>query len=315
MAGVPFTVLTGWLGAGKTTVLNRILAAHHGKRVAVLINELGRVAIDTKLIVGRGSDVLELAGGCICCSLDLKNDLWDGILDVVRRSAPDHVILETTGIAEPSAILRGLTSRQETIRAGVEIAGVIAVVDAEAGAAALTARDEAADQVTSADRVLLSKLDVAAADAVTQAHARIAALQPAAERAGFATDDAGTMAMAGWLMERRPIVGVAPHGHDHGAHRGRQILAASYVDDAPLVAGPLLEVVHGLGDGLLRVKGFVRIAGEARRGFLEKAGDRIELTWRAPWGAEAPRTELVFIGEELDEARLQRLLWACRAAG
>src|ERR1700742_4169156 len=108
MTRVPFTILTGWLGAGKTTVLNRMLAAPGGKRIAVLVNELGRISIDTQLIVGAGGDVLELAGGCVCCKVDIKNDLWDGIGELVRRTAPDHVVLETTGIAEPAAIFEGL---------------------------------------------------------------------------------------------------------------------------------------------------------------------------------------------------------------
>ena len=102
-APVPFTILTGWLGAGKTTALNRMLGAPHGRRIAVLVNELGRIAIDGKLILRRGGDILELAGGCVCCKVDLKSDLWDGINEVVVRSKPDYVVLETTGIAEPAA--------------------------------------------------------------------------------------------------------------------------------------------------------------------------------------------------------------------
>src|SRR5439155_15367481 len=134
MSRVPFTILTGWLGAGKTTALNRMLGAPHGKRIAVLVNELGRISIDTQLIVGRGGDVLELAGGCVCCKVDIKNDLWDGIGDIVTRSAPgrqiDCVILETTGIAEPAAILDGLVRVRESVRERIRPAGVICVVDA-----------------------------------------------------------------------------------------------------------------------------------------------------------------------------------------
>lgn len=105
---VPFTILSGWLGAGKTTALNRMLSARNGKRIAVLVNELGRISIDTQLIVSHGGDVLELAGGCVCCKLDIKNDLWEGITEIIERSQPDHVVLETTGIAEPAAILESL---------------------------------------------------------------------------------------------------------------------------------------------------------------------------------------------------------------
>src|ERR1041384_384573 len=166
MTRVPFTILTGWLGAGKTTALNRMLAAEHGRRIAVLVNELGRISIDTQLIVGRGGDVLELAGGCVCCKVDIKNDLWDGIGDIVARSPPDSVVLETTGIAEPAAILDGLVRVPDAVRDRIHPAGVICVVDAESGARAVETRDEAREQAMSADRVMLAKLDVASGDAV-----------------------------------------------------------------------------------------------------------------------------------------------------
>src|SRR3569833_422846 len=142
---VPFTILSGWLGAGKTTALTRMLGARHGKRIAVLVNELGRISIDTQLIVG--------AGGGVCCKRDIKNDLWEGITEIVERSRPDHVVRETTGIAEPAAILESLhatqrgraadsiaakrAAEQEAARDRITPAGVICVVDAESGAAAL----------------------------------------------------------------------------------------------------------------------------------------------------------------------------------
>ena len=208
MARVPFTILTGWLGAGKTTALNRMLAATHGKRIAVLVNELGRISIDTQLIIGRGGDVLELAGGCVCCKVDLKNDLWDGIGDIVARSSPDSVILETTGIAEPAAILDGLVRVPDVVRDQIVPAGVICVVDAESGASALTTREEAREQAAAADRLLLAKLDVARADAVRATHAVLDEIAPEAERAGFPHDDA------------RPVHDphrMARRGQDHGA--------------------------------------------------------------------------------------------------
>src|SRR5689334_15499324 len=104
-----------------------MLSAPHGRRIAVLVNELGRVAIDTQLIIARGGDVLELAGGCVCCKVDIKTDLWDGIADIIARSAPDHVVLETTGIAEPAAILEGLVRVPEQARDRIVPAGVVCV--------------------------------------------------------------------------------------------------------------------------------------------------------------------------------------------
>lgn len=316
---VPFTVLTGFLGAGKTTTLNRMLAAPHGRRVAVLVNELGRVAIDSKLIVHRGGDVLELAGGCVCCKLDVKNDLWDGIAEVVARTRPEQVVLETTGIAEPDAILDGLDRVPEAVRARILPAGVICVVDAEAGAAQLDRRDEARAQLTAADRALLRKLDRAGAAAVAATRARIAALAPTAELASFPDSDDGAMAMTAWLLEVRAVRGAraprpAHHHHDHGRghhHAGSQLAAAVFVDDAPLLPDAVMAVLGELGERLVRAKGFVRLAGDDQAGFVERAGATLELRRGLTWPG-APRTELVLIGDDLDEPALRRALWACR---
>jgi G3E family GTPase len=330
VASVPFTILTGWLGAGKTTALNRMLAAPHGRRIAVLVNELGRISIDTHLIVGRRGDVLELAGGCVCCKVDIKNDLWDGIADIVARSAPDHVVLETTGIAEPAAILEGLvrvpprvidlagaarSAAADTVRERIAPAGVVCVVDAEAGGAALERREEAHAQAASADRVLLAKLDVARVDAVRAVHARLDAIAPEAERASFPTDDAGALAMTAWVIERRKLRAWRRHEHDesHDHSRHGQLVAVSFADDAPLVGERVLAVIESLGPRLVRAKGFVHLAGDDRRGFVERAGVRTSLEHRDAWGDSPRRTELVLIGDDLDEAAVRRALWACRA--
>jgi len=330
----PFTILTGWLGAGKTTALNRMLAAPHGKRIAVLVNELGRISIDTQLIVARGGDVLELAGGCVCCKVDIKNDLWDGIADVVARSAPDHVVLETTGIAEPAAILDSLLTatlrtadsagakrfaEQAAARERIAPAGVVCVVDAEAGSGALREREEAAAQAMAADRVLLAKLDVAPPGAVRAVHEALDELAPHAERASFPPDHA--LAMTAWLLEPRPLRAwtraLHEPQHEHGDaahHHGGQLVAISFADDAPLVGERVLAVLDGLGARLVRAKGFVHLAGDDRRGFVEHAGVRTSLERRDAWGVARRRTELVVIGDDLDEAALRRALWACRAA-
>jgi G3E family GTPase len=319
---VPFTILTGWLGAGKTTALNRMLAAPHGRRIAVLVNELGRISIDTQLIIGRGGDVLELAGGCVCCKVDTKNDLWDGIADIVKRSAPDHVVLETTGIAEPAAILDGLVKVPDAVRERIAPAGVVCVVDAEAGASAVTGREEAREQAAAADRVLLAKLDVASVDAVRATHAVLDDIARDAERAAFPADDAGALAMTAWVVEPRRLKAWSTrkhdhdHDHDHADHRhGGQLVAVTFADDGPLVAERVMAVIDGLGDRLVRAKGFVHLAGEERRGFVERAGIRTSLELRDAWEGAPRRSEIVLIGDDLDEAALRRALWACRAAG
>jgi len=319
MARVPFTILTGWLGAGKTTALNRMLAASHGRRIAVLVNELGRISIDTQLIVGRGGDVLELAGGCVCCKVDIKNDLWDGIGDIVTRSAPDSVVLETTGIAEPAAILDGLVRVRDSVRERITPAGVICVVDAESGARAITTRDEAREQAAAADRVLIAKLDVATADAVRATHAVLDEIAPHAERASFPHDDAGALAMTAWVTEPRRLRAWTMRPHDSADaehhHHGGQLVAVTFCDAAPLVGERVMAVIERLGARLVRAKGFIHLAGEDRRGFVERAGVRTSLEMRDAWGDMPRKTELVLIGDDLDEPALQRALWACRAGG
>ena len=325
MDEVGFTILTGFLGAGKTTTLNRMLAAPHGRKLAVLVNELGRIAIDSRLIVHRGGDVLELAGGCVCCKVDTKNDLWDGIAEVVKRSAPEQVVLETTGIAMPEAILEGMGRVPEAVRGRIVPAGVVCVVDAADGAAQLDRREEAREQVAAADRVMLRKLDRATAAQVAAVRARVAELAPAAELASFPDSDDGAMAMTAWVLDRRRVkrraAGGATHGHDHGHdhghghHRGHhhagQLVAAIFADPTPLLADGVMAVLERLGERLVRAKGFVRLADDDGAAFVEKAGSVLSLRRGVPWSG-APTTELVLIGDDLDEAELRRALWACR---
>jgi G3E family GTPase len=307
-APVPFTILTGWLGAGKTTALNRLLARAGGRRVAVLVNELGRIGIDGGLIGEAGGDLLELAGGCVCCKLDVKNDLWDGIADVVARSRPDQIVLETTGIAEPPALLEGLGRLEEL----VVPAGVVAVVDAETADEVLARREEAAIQIRCADRVILSKLDRAGPDRLRRAHELLRQLNPAAERASFPASAIGDRALADYVLAARTLLPPAvATGHRHS-----QLAAACFADPAPLDRELLLAAVAELRPRLVRVKGFAHLAGDPpRRAALELAGSALSLAAGEPWRAgEAARSELVFIGEAIDDAELARRLWACRVS-
>jgi G3E family GTPase len=323
-ASIPLIVLTGFLGAGKTTVLNRVLLAQHHRRVAVLVNELGRIDVDAGLIRARAGDVLELTGGCVCHQIGVQRELWSALDDVIARSRPDVVVLETTGIAEPAAILSGLArergSHESPNFIPIRAAAVITVVDAEAGARQLERHHEARDQVIAADRILISKIDVAPTEHLVELHRRLHDLNPDAERAAFPRDGAATAALVPWLLDARPIIkrsrrsrpgpitGSVAHSHAH-AH---QIAAATYVDDVPLIGDALLLACERLGDRLVRAKGYVHLAGEPRRGFLERAGGRTRLGLGEPWGDDTPFTRLVLIGEDLDEAALHRQLWACR---
>jgi len=315
-ATVPLVILTGFLGAGKTTVLNRVLGSQHRRRVAVLVNELGRIDIDAGLIRGRAGDVLELSGGCVCHAIGVQRELWSALEDVVRRSRPDVAILETTGLAEPDAILRGLDAMAANASDGkgpVRASAVVTVVDAEAGLTQLGRHEEARDQVRAADRILLSKLDSAGAERqLVDLHRRLHELNAEAERAAFAPEAAATPGLVAWLFA--PAGRMAARSAHGGKAHHHQLAAATFVDEAPLAGEALLLVCQALGDQLVRAKGFVHVAGESRRGYLERAGNHTTLSLGEPWGEERPVTRLVLIGEGLDEAALQRQLWACRVA-
>lgn len=307
----PLILLTGFLGAGKTTTLNRVLGREHHRKIGVVINELGRIDIDTRLIRSRSGDVMELAGGCVCHEVRVQSELWNAIAEVNRRSHPDVVLLETTGIAEPWSILDGL----EGLPAGTApavAAGVICVVDAEAGAAQLARHEEARAQVEAADRILMTKLDLASSEAVVALHRELAQRNPSAERASFPDTEEGTAELGPWLLDTRPggrraaSRGAHPHLHS-------QLAAVTYSDPAPLLAEPLLAFVDRLGSALVRAKGFVRLTGETHRAFLERAGARTSLVLGDAWGADDPHTELVLIGEGLDDGAIRRQLWACRS--
>jgi G3E family GTPase len=311
---VPLVILTGFLGAGKTTVLNRVLGAQHHRRVAVIVNELGRIDIDGRLIRARAGDVVELAGGCVCHEVRTMEELWGAFDEVIPRARPERIVLETTGIAEPAAILEGLEERPPELR-NVIAAGVVTVVDAEAGLDQLERYPEARAQVQSADRLLLSKLDLAAADLLEALHGALGRLNPAAERASFPPTAQGTAALVPWLLDSVEPRAPAGHERSHAPHAHGQLVAFAYADEAPLLAEPLLALCRRLGPALVRAKGFVNLAGEPRRGFLERAGHQLTLGLGGPWPAGARRTELVLIGQDLDPAALERQLWACRLTG
>jgi G3E family GTPase len=311
---VPLVILTGFLGAGKTTLLNRLLGAQHHRRVAVIVNELGRIDIDSRLLRARAGDMVELAGGCVCHEVRTMEELWQGFAEVIARGRPDVIVLETTGIAEPAPLLAALADPPAGA-AAVAACRVITVVDAEAGLGVLDRHAEARAQVVSADRVLLSKLDLAAPTRLPLLHQSLERLNPAAERASFPDTGIGTAALVPWLLG--DLTPRAPAGtseavqvpHSHG-----QLSVVALVEDAPLLAEALLAMCARLGSALVRAKGFVQIAGDARQAFIERAGLHLGLRYGDLWPADGDaRSEIVLIGEGLDAAALQRQLWACRA--
>jgi G3E family GTPase len=156
-ARLPVTIVTGFLGSGKTTLVNHILAGQRGLRIAVMVNEIGDIAIDNELIIGAADDMVELSNGCICCSIN--NDLVDAIFRVLQREpGVDYLIVETTGLADPLPII--LTFLRSEFRNAVRVDSIVALADVQSFSLDHFDSKPARNQFRYADFVLLNKCDL-----------------------------------------------------------------------------------------------------------------------------------------------------------
>jgi G3E family GTPase len=280
---VPVTIITGFLGSGKTTVLNRLLKLPALADTAVIVNEFGAVGLDHLLIEQAIEDAVLLKNGCICCTV--RGDIADTLeLLWQRRESgtlpPFHrIAIETTGLADPAPVAHALLAAEDASYA-CRLDGIVTTVDALHGAAQLERQPEARRQVAMADRVMLTKTDLASAGEIASVEARIAALNAGAPVRHVVNGDvvasdvfdlgpgdgANDARVALWLQafESDPHYGHAHHPFRHGDDIGSVVLRC----DRPIAWPPLqlwLESVLSLrGGDVLRLKGLVRLSGEDR---------------------------------------------------
>ncbi len=235
---VPLTILTGFLGAGKTTLLNRILHADHGLKVAVMVNDFGSINIDTQLVVGVEGEAIALANGCICCTI--RGDLLNSALQLLgRREPPEYLIIEASGVSDPWAVAE--TFALPELRPYFQLDGVITVVDAEYARQQQHYEDLIVEQISAADIVVLSKVDLVGEEQKIAVEAWVRQIVPQARilpavhgelplnlllgvgrykiaLTPLAHHDHGTAAPAGRLHEHGPDCDHDhDHQHDHGA--------------------------------------------------------------------------------------------------
>ena len=300
---IPATIITGFLGSGKTTLLNHILGEPHGLRVAVLINEFGDVDIDSKLVVSADRDMVELSNGCICCSMN--DGLVAALARLLAREAPiDHVVIETTGIADPVPVAGTFVRPEFSGRMRVD--SILGVADAEHFALERFDDPAARNQLRYADVVLLNKVDLVDTRRVEEVEAMIRGLNPGArilrtERSRVAIPL--ILGIGGENAGRTPG-DPTPQGQPH-RHPYRSV---SFLSDVPIDPERFQRVLEGLPEGVFRAKGFLYLAGVEPIHLFHLVGRRFTL--EEADGVER-RTRLVFIGTEYDRDALTRELRDC----
>lgn len=322
----PVTVLTGFLGSGKTTLLNALLRDSRFADTAVLVNEWGDVPIDHLLVREASENVVVLAAGCICCRVagDLVRALRELHFQRVEGSIPSfrRAVIETSGLADPAPLLATLVE-MPLVAARYSLAGVVAVVDAQHGPRALDGHREAVKQVAMADRLVVSKCDLAHEGAIAGLEERLRAINPGAGmvRSGTRAPDpamlletglyrgAGRLADAeGWLNAgayRRMGPPAPRHDPDIGSFVWTTAEPRAW-DDVESAIATLLEL---RGDRILRLKGLVSVAAEPGPRAVHAVQHTLYPSARLPaWPSEDHTTRLVFIGRGLEESEVAGIL-------
>jgi cobalamin biosynthesis protein CobW len=327
---IPVTVITGFLGAGKTTLVRHLLQNPQGKRLAVIVNEFGDVGVDGEILRScalpdcPAENIIELANGCICCTVaDDFIPTIGALMALVPR--PDHILIETSGLALPKPLLKAFD--WPDIRSRITVDGVIAVADAEAVAAGRFAPDPARlqaqrqaddsidhetplsevfeDQIACADLVLLSKSALAGAGGVAAARAVIAAESPR---------PLPVIEVLEGVVDPRVILGLGaaaeddiaarPSHHDTGEDHDHEDFDSVVIDIAeqtdPQALAARIEAL-ARDRNILRVKGYAAVAGKPMRLLVQAVGARVRVQYDRPWGAdEARQGRLVVIAEHDD---------------
>jgi cobalamin biosynthesis protein CobW len=343
MRRIPATIVTGFLGAGKTSLLRHLIGAvsgaAEGTRLAIIVNEFGELGIDRELLRGCGDetcgddDIVELANGCLCCTV--ADDFLPTLTKLIERDAPpDHILIETSGLALPKPLVQAFAWPE--IRVATTVDGVLTVIDAAALAAGRFADDPAAvaaqraadppiehdnpldevfgDQLACADLVILNKTDLVAAEVLARLKTEIAARLRPGVRLIDARDGRVAPAIALGLdaaaeddLAARPSIHELEGEHDHDDFDSFVVSPGPIADGAAFHAR-LAAAIRG--HDILRVKGFVDVPGRDRRQIVQAVGDRVQHYFDRPWEpGEHRATRLVVIGKKgLDRAAIAAAL-------
>lgn len=338
-AKVPCTIVTGFLGAGKTTLVRHVLENAHGRRLAVIVNEFGDVGIDGEILKSCGVEscpedaIVELANGCLCCTV--ADDFVPALKSLLDRpSPPDHIVIETSGLALPKPLVKAFNWPE--IASRVTVDGVVTVVDGAAVAAGRFADDPEAiarqraadqslehdnpleevfeDQLLCADLVILNKADLMSAEQRRGVAGEIGKTLPRAVKMVEAENGCVPVAvLLGLGAEAESDLASRPSHHDADGEHDHDDFDTFIIDlpqfDSPQALIERLQEMAAAHD-ILRLKGFVDIVGKPMRLLVQGVGARIQHQFDRRWSAgEARQGRLVVIGERgLDKAAIEALV-------
>ncbi|HMN82673.1 MAG TPA: GTP-binding protein [Burkholderiaceae bacterium] len=320
---VPVTILTGFLGSGKTTLLNRILKEDHGYRIAVIENEFGEEGIDNELLMqNRDEQIVEMNNGCICCTV--RGDLVRILGDLrERRDAGelkfDRVVIETTGLADPGPVAQTFFI-DDDVADYYLLDAVVTVVDAQHGMKQLDEHKEAQEQVGFADRLLMSKVDVAPPEQADKLKARLARMNPRApiKPVHFGNADIGdVLDIRGFnlnaILEIDPKF-LTSDEHDHDEHVQSFVFRASKPFDPAKLEDFLSGLIQVYGQDMLRYKGVLYMKGSDRQTVFQGVHQMMGADQGRRWqSGEKPSSKMVFIGRNLPKETFIKGLEQCLA--